>query len=142
MAYIANPSGIGVGKRYGTRVIGTVEGSFPSINSEFELKVCLNSKDTTGPHVIKIPPFTKIIGIIEATKEVWSAAKAISLKLNGLEVTNGSMVMGTALGQTGYTLTGTVANLQNATATVKDFTVTPPTDTQGRSEIIVQCVRI
>lgn len=142
MAYVTNPSGIGVGKRYGQRMIGTVEGVHPSMDGYVEVKICLSSKDTTGPHVIKIPPFTKVTGIVEATKEVWSASKAISIKLNALEITNGSMVMGTALGQTSYTLTGTVANLQNATATVKDLTVTPPTDTIGRSEIIVQMLRI
>lgn len=142
--YQVNPSGIGVGKRYGNRQVGTVDGVNKTDGSEMEVVIKVNSSDTTGPHSVVVPPTCKVLAIREACKSAWNSTKKLQIYLDSKEITNATTVfnLGTTAGQINdVTLTATAADLQSG-STAKKLTVVPPTDTKGYSDIIVSLVRI
>lgn len=146
MSFQANSAGINVGKRYGARHIGTVEGVTNSKGSVLvDMVIHLNSKDLTGPHTVKIPPFCKIEGILEVCKEAWPASTNFTATMAGNLVTHATApTLGTAKGFTSLSMNATPANLVNATDGWVEFKVTGPVTSaaSGKSAIVVSLARI
>lgn len=144
MGYVSNPSGIGVGKRYGSRQVGTTDGVLTTKGGKLFATFKLSYADVTGPHKISIPPFCKVVKITQACKSAWDASKAYSITLDGNKITDGTTdpTLGTALGLTDATLNSTAANLETK-GTAKMMVITPPTgSTKGYSDIMVELQRI
>lgn len=143
MGYQSNPSGLGVGKRYGARFIDTKAGVYKSSDSELEAIITINHEDTSSPLEVTLPPYAEITSVEEMCKEAWSSSKKVILKLDGNAIaTAAGDALGTTVGtKTAFTLTTTTANLRTGNE-AKKLVATPPTDTKGRSILIIKMTRV
>ena len=83
MSYESNPAGIGVGKRYGERGLGGVEGSVKTFGKEVQLTFHLTGATSDETYKATILQDYRITGLLLDVDEAFAASSTAQLSVNG-----------------------------------------------------------
>ncbi len=143
MSYESNPAGIGVGKRYGERGLGGVDGSVKAYGEEVELVFEFTSDTKDEVYSASILHDYLVTGLTLYVEEAWGAGATADISINGgaglttdLDLNTTGVSQPATTGATNLSGTGGVAvvldlsDAQTAAATA------------GKAKLVVKYVRI
>lgn len=143
MGFVANPAGINVGKTYGPRSLGAVNGVVKTegIENEVVFEVTSGTKDAV--YKVKLPAFYLVEGIYAEVETAFAASSTVDFSINGGAGLTTDVDL-TVSGLTSYVLTG-LANVKGGSSAV-DMTMTLNANalasTTGKARVIVKYKRV